>query len=70
MTVSGDGKPALHFILDLCGGFGQNHNGKGCGRNDPSGWAVVDADGKPTTSDTVKGALVSAGGYKGWKTLA
>jgi (2R)-3-sulfolactate dehydrogenase (NADP+) len=40
---------------------------KAAGQQIPLGWAV-DADGKPTTDpeEALKGALVSAGGYKGW----
>ena len=40
---------------------------KAAGEKIPLGWAV-DADGKPTTDPeaALKGALVSAGGYKGW----
>ncbi|MEN8841302.1 MAG: Ldh family oxidoreductase [Octadecabacter sp.] len=40
---------------------------KAAGESIPLGWAV-DADGKPTTDPdaALKGALVSAGGYKGW----
>ncbi len=40
---------------------------KAAGEAIPLGWAV-DADGKPTTDPeaALKGALVSAGGYKGW----
>lgn len=40
---------------------------KAAGEKIPLGWAV-DADGEPTTDPeaALKGALVSAGGYKGW----
>lgn len=40
---------------------------KAAGESIPLGWAV-DADGQPTTDPeaALKGALVSAGGYKGW----
>ncbi|MCF2871958.1 Ldh family oxidoreductase [Octadecabacter sp. G9-8] len=40
---------------------------KAAGETIPLGWAV-DANGKPTTNPeaALKGALVSAGGYKGW----
>ncbi|WP_296419703.1 Ldh family oxidoreductase [Pseudooctadecabacter sp.] len=40
---------------------------KAAGETIPLGWAV-DADGQPTTDPeaALKGALVSAGGYKGW----
>ncbi|MEL6957584.1 MAG: Ldh family oxidoreductase [Pseudomonadota bacterium] len=40
---------------------------KAAGEKIPLGWAV-DADGQPTTDPeaALKGALVSAGGYKGW----
>jgi len=40
---------------------------KAAGKKIPLGWAV-DADGAPTTDPeaALKGALVSAGGYKGW----
>ena len=59
-------RAALRF-LDLCRGLGQDHDGKGRRPAIPLGWAV-DADGKPTTDPeaALKGALVSAGGYKGW----
>jgi len=40
---------------------------KAAGEKIPLGWAV-DANGQPTTEpeEALKGALVSAGGYKGW----
>lgn len=40
---------------------------KAAGEKIPLGWAV-DSDGQPTTDpeEALKGALVSAGGYKGW----
>jgi (2R)-3-sulfolactate dehydrogenase (NADP+) len=68
MTVPGDGKPALHFDFSTSAvALGKITMAKAAGEKIPLGWAV-DADGQPTTDPeaALKGALVSAGGYKGW----
>ena len=68
MTVPGEGKPALHFDFSTSAvALGKITMAKAAGQQIPLGWAV-DADGKPTTDpeEALKGALVSAGGYKGW----
>jgi len=68
MTVPGEGKPALHFDFSTTAvALGKITMAKAAGQQIPLGWAV-DADGKPTTDpeEALKGALVSAGGYKGW----
>ncbi len=68
MTVPGDGKPALHFDFSTSAvALGKITMAKAAGEAIPLGWAV-DADGEPTTDPeaALKGALVSAGGYKGW----
>jgi len=66
--VPGEGKPALHFDFSTSAvALGKITMAKAAGQQIPLGWAV-DADGKPTTDpeEALKGALVSAGGYKGW----
>lgn len=68
MTVPGDGAPVLHFDFSTSAvALGKITMAKAAGEAIPLGWAV-DADGKPTTDPeaALKGALVSAGGYKGW----
>ncbi len=68
MTVPGDGDPALHFDFSTSAvALGKITMAKAAGEPIPLGWAV-DADGQPTTDPdaALKGALVSAGGYKGW----
>ncbi len=68
MTVPGDGKPALHFDFSTSAvALGKITMAKAAGEAIPLGWAV-DVDGQPTTDPeaALKGALVSAGGYKGW----
>ena len=68
MTVPGEGKPSLHFDFSTSAvALGKITMAKAAGQQIPLGWAV-DADGKPTTDpeEALKGALVSAGGYKGW----
>ncbi|MEJ6397695.1 Ldh family oxidoreductase [Yoonia sp. 208BN28-4] len=68
MTVPGDPKPALHFDFSTSAvALGKITMAKAAGTPIPLGWAV-DADGQPTTDPeaALKGALVSAGGYKGW----
>ena len=68
MTVPGDGKPLMHFDLSTSAvALGKITMAKAAGQKIPLGWAV-DADGIPTDDpeSALKGALVSAGGYKGW----
>ena len=68
MTVPGQGAPVMHFDFSTSAvALGKITMAKAAGENIPLGWAV-DADGEPTTDPeaALKGALVSAGGYKGW----
>ena len=68
MTVPGDGAPAMHFDFSTSAvALGKIAMAKAAGQPIPLGWAV-DSDGNPTTDPdaALKGALVSAGGYKGW----
>ena len=68
MTVPGDDGPALHFDFSTSAvALGKITMAKAAGEAIPLGWAV-DASGQPTTDPeaALKGALVSAGGYKGW----
>jgi (2R)-3-sulfolactate dehydrogenase (NADP+) len=68
MTVPGEGAPAMHFDFSTSAvALGKITMAKAAGEPIPLGWAV-DADGQPTTDPeaALKGALVSAGGYKGW----
>ena len=68
MTVPGDGSPAMHFDFSTSAvALGKITMAKAAGEAIPLGWAV-DAEGNPTTDPeaALKGALVSAGGYKGW----
>lgn len=68
MTVPGDDAPALHFDFSTSAvALGKITMAKAAGDSIPLGWAV-DAKGQPTTDPeaALKGALVSAGGYKGW----
>ena len=68
MTVPGDGAPAMHFDFSTSAvALGKITMAKAAGQPIPLGWAV-DSDGNPTTDPdaALKGALVSAGGYKGW----
>lgn len=68
MTVPGHGAPVMHFDFSTSAvALGKITMAKAAGESIPLGWAV-DADGKPTTDPeaALKGALVSAGGYKGW----
>ena len=68
MTVPGAEAPALHFDFSTSAvALGKITMAKAAGQQIPLGWAV-DADGQPTTDPeaALKGALVSAGGYKGW----
>ena len=68
MTVPGDGKPLMHFDFSTSAvALGKITMAKAAGQKIPLGWAV-DAEGNPTDDPelALKGALVSAGGYKGW----
>lgn len=68
MSVPGDGALAMHFDFSTSAvALGKITMAKAAGETIPLGWAV-DEDGQPTTdpSAALKGALVSAGGYKGW----
>ncbi|MFG5381809.1 Ldh family oxidoreductase [Yoonia sp. R2-816] len=68
MSVPGNGAPAMHFDFSTSAvALGKITMAKAAGESIPLGWAV-DAEGQPTTDPeaALKGALVSAGGYKGW----
>ena len=68
MTVPGDDGPAMHFDFSTSAvALGKITMAKAAGETIPLGWAV-DENGDPTTDPeaALKGALVSAGGYKGW----
>lgn len=68
MSVPGPGKPAMHFDFSTSAvALGKITMAKAAGEKIPLGWAV-DADGNPTDDPeaALGGALVSAGGYKGW----
>jgi (2R)-3-sulfolactate dehydrogenase (NADP+) len=68
MTVPGDGAPAMHFDFSTSAvALGKITMAKAAGEAIPLGWAV-DENGAPTADPdaALKGALVSAGGYKGW----
>ena len=68
MTVPGAGAPLMHFDFSTSAvALGKITMAKAAGTPIPLGWAV-DANGAPTTDPeaALKGALVSAGGYKGW----
>jgi len=68
MTVPGDDGPAMHFDFSTSSvALGKITMAKAAGESIPLGWAV-DENGEPTTDPeaALKGALVSAGGYKGW----
>ncbi|PUB18690.1 Ldh family oxidoreductase [Yoonia sediminilitoris] len=59
---------AMHFDFSTSAvALGKITMAKAAGEPIPLGWAV-DAEGEPTTDPekALKGALVSAGGYKGW----
>ena len=69
-SVPGEaGQPMrMHFDFSTSAvALGKITMAKAAGKDIPLGWAV-DKDGKPTTNpdDALQGALVSAGGYKGW----
>lgn len=64
----GKGGIAMHFDFSTSAvALGKITMAKAAGQPIPLGWAV-DAQGQPTTDPeaALKGALVSAGGYKGW----
>ena len=68
VTVPGPDAPVLHFDFSTSAvALGKITMAKAAGEAIPLGWAV-DAQGQPTTdpAEALKGALVSAGGYKGW----
>ena len=68
MTVPGPDRPLMHFDFSTSAvALGKITMAKAAGQAIPLGWAV-DAAGQPTTDPdaALKGALVSAGGYKGW----
>ena len=68
MTVPGPQAPLMHFDFSTSAvALGKITMAKAAGQPIPLGWAV-DADGQPTTDPAaaLQGALVSAGGYKGW----
>ena len=68
MSVPGDEGLAMHFDFSTSAvALGKITMAKAAGQPIPLGWAV-DAEGNPTTdpSAALQGALVSAGGYKGW----
>lgn len=67
-TIPGDGAPRIHADFSTAAvALGKITMAKAAGEQIPLGWAV-DADGTPTTDPeaALKGALVSAAGYKGW----
>lgn len=68
MTVPGADGPRMHFDFSTSAvALGKITMAKAAGESIPLGWAV-DENGAPTTDPeaALKGALVSAGGYKGW----
>ncbi|GFE63626.1 Ldh family oxidoreductase [Litoreibacter roseus] len=68
MTVPGPDGPRMHFDFSTSAvALGKITMAKAAGEAIPEGWAV-DAEGRPTTDPeaALAGALVSAGGYKGW----
>ncbi len=65
-----DGKGGVAMLFDQSTSavaLGRITMAKAAGESIPEGWAV-DAQGRPTTdpAEALQGALVSAGGYKGW----
>lgn len=67
-SVPGDGNMAMHFDFSTSAvALGKITMAKAAGESIPEGWAV-DAGGNPTTDPNaaLSGALLSAGGYKGW----
>ncbi|MEM8536221.1 MAG: Ldh family oxidoreductase [Pseudomonadota bacterium] len=68
MSVPGDDGLAMHFDFSTSAvALGKITMAKAAGEPIPLGWAV-DKDGAPTTDPkaALQGALLSAGGYKGW----
>ncbi len=68
MSVPGEDGPVMHFDFSTSAvALGKITMAKAAGEPIPLGWAV-DENGAPTTDPdaALKGALVSAGGYKGW----
>ncbi len=68
MTVPGEDAPVMHFDFSTSAvALGKITMAKAAGETIPLGWAV-DQNGEPTTDPdaALGGALVSAGGYKGW----
>ena len=68
VTIPGDDAPRMHADFSTSAvALGKITMAKAAGEKIPLGWAV-DADGVPTTDPdaALSGALVSAGGYKGW----
>ncbi len=68
MTVPGPHGPLMHFDFSTSAvALGKITMAKAAGEAIPLGWAV-DSAGQPTTDPdaALQGALVSAGGYKGW----
>ena len=68
MTVPGPDAPLMHFDFSTSAvALGKITMARAAGQAIPLGWAV-DADGLPTTDPqaALDGALVSAGGDKGW----
>ena len=67
-TIPGDGAPRMHADFSTSAvALGKITMAKAAGECIPLGWAV-DENGTPTTDPdaALSGALVSAGGYKGW----
>lgn len=67
-TIPGNDTPRMHADFSTSAvALGKITMAKAAGETIPLGWAV-DADGAPTTDPdaALSGALVSAGGYKGW----
>lgn len=68
MSVPGKAGVGMHFDFSTSAvALGKITMAKAAGERIPLGWAV-DSDGTPTTDPeaALAGALVSAGGYKGW----
>ena len=67
-SIPGPGGPRMQFDFSTSAvALGKITMAKAAGQKIPPGWAV-DRDGDPTTDPeaALAGALVSAGGYKGW----
>ncbi|PWG15983.1 Ldh family oxidoreductase [Salibaculum griseiflavum] len=68
MSVPGQDGPVMHFDFSTSAvALGKITMAKAAGEKIPLGWAV-DAEGNPTDDPekALQGALLSAGGYKGW----